>query len=41
MGVMSLGMGPDAEFTLIIDGPDEEEAMKGLEEFLDRERIAN
>lgn len=41
MGVMSLGMGQGAEFTIIIDGPDEEEAMEGIEEFLRKERIAN
>lgn len=41
MGVMSLGMGEGSTFTLIIDGPDEEEAMNNLSEFLQKERIAD
>jgi len=41
MGIMSLGMSQGAEFSLIIDGPDEEEAMQELTAFLQRERIAD
>jgi len=40
MGVMSLGMGQGSDFTLIIDGPDEEEAMEELTSFLQEEGIA-
>jgi len=41
MGVMSLGMAQGAAFTIIIDGPDEEEAMTNIEELLNKEGIAN
>ncbi|HIV74374.1 MAG TPA: phosphocarrier protein HPr [Candidatus Pseudogracilibacillus intestinigallinarum] len=40
MGVMSLGLANGAEFELIVDGPDEEEAIKGLENLLNKEGIA-
>lgn len=40
MGVMSLGIANGATFTMIIDGPDEEEAMQGIEELFNKEGIA-
>lgn len=40
MGVMSLGLANGAEFELIVDGPDEEEAIQGLENLLNKEGIA-
>lgn len=39
MGVMSLGMGQGSKFTLLIDGPDEEEAIGELATFLQAEGI--
>lgn len=41
MGVMSLGIAQGGKFTIIIDGHDEEEAMKNIEELFTKEGIAN
>lgn len=41
MGVMSLGMPKDAEFTVITDGHDEEEAMNSITDLLSKEGIAH
>lgn len=41
MGVMSLGIAQNATFTIVTDGHDEEDAMKGMEELFTREGIAN
>lgn len=41
MGVMSLGIAQNATFTIITDGNDEEDAMKGMEDLFTREGIAN
>lgn len=40
MGVMSLGMPKDAEFTVITDGHDEEEAIESITKLLSDEGIA-
>ncbi|KSU62323.1 phosphocarrier protein HPr [[Bacillus] enclensis] len=40
MGVMSLGVGKDAQITIITEGSDEEEALKSLEETLNKEGLA-
>jgi len=40
MGVMSLGVGQGADVTITVDGPDEEEAIEGIEETLKKEGIA-
>src|SRR5690625_2420307 len=40
MGVMSLGISQNSNFTIITEGHDEEEAMKGMEELFKREGIA-
>lgn len=40
MGVMSLGIGLDAEFTITADGNDEAEAMQGIEGLFTKEGIA-
>ncbi|WP_242694599.1 phosphocarrier protein HPr [Pseudogracilibacillus auburnensis] len=40
MGVMSLGIAQGATFSIIIDGHDEEEAMKGIEALFTNEGIA-
>lgn len=40
MGVMSLGIPQNGEFTLLIDGADEDEAMSQIEELLSKEDIA-
>ncbi|AJD90803.1 MULTISPECIES: phosphocarrier protein HPr [Jeotgalibacillus] len=40
MGVMSLGVGKDAEITIYADGSDEEEALASLEETLKNEGLA-
>ncbi|TFE00332.1 phosphocarrier protein HPr [Jeotgalibacillus salarius] len=40
MGVMSLGVGKDAEITIFADGSDEEEALASLEETLKSEGLA-
>ncbi|MGJ7919693.1 phosphocarrier protein HPr [Neobacillus sp. LXY-4] len=40
MGVMSLGIGQGAEFTIIIDGSDEQEALQSLEDTLTKEGLA-
>lgn len=40
MGVMSLGIGKDAEITIIADGGDEELAMNELTETLTKEGLA-
>lgn len=40
MGVMSLGIGQGAEFKIIIDGNDEQEALQGLEDTLTKEGLA-
>ena len=34
MGMMSLGLARGEEITIITDGPDEEDAIKGIEEYL-------
>ena len=34
MGMMALGLEADEEITVIADGKDEEEAIKGIEEFI-------
>lgn len=41
MGVMSLGIAQNATFTIVTDGNDEEDAMKGMEDLFTREGIAN
>ncbi|QPC46157.1 phosphocarrier protein HPr [Mangrovibacillus cuniculi] len=40
MGVMSLGVGKDAEITIITEGSDEDEALATLEETLKKENLA-
>lgn len=40
MGVMSLGIGMNAVFTITTEGNDEEEAMKGIEALFSNEGIA-
>lgn len=40
MGVMSLGMANGATFDIIVDGPDEEEAIAGIEKLLNEKDIA-
>ncbi|MBM7586627.1 phosphocarrier protein [Bacillus pakistanensis] len=40
MGVMSLGVGKDAEITIITEGSDENEALNSLEETLKKEGLA-
>ncbi|MCP3741831.1 phosphocarrier protein HPr [Rossellomorea sp. BNER] len=40
MGVMSLGVGKDAEITIITEGSDEDEALNSLEETLKKEGLA-
>lgn len=40
MGVMSLGIGMNAEFTITADGSDEEEAMQGIVALFTKEGIA-
>ncbi|MCJ7841715.1 phosphocarrier protein HPr [Lederbergia sp. NSJ-179] len=40
MGVMSLGIGKDTVITISADGSDEEEAMAGIEELLEKEGLA-
>ena len=40
MGVMSLGVGKDAEITIYTDGADEEEAINALEETMKKEGLA-
>lgn len=40
MGVMSLGIPQNGEFSLIIDGADEEEAISKIERLLSNEEIA-
>jgi phosphocarrier protein HPr len=40
MGVMSLGVGKDAQITITTEGSDEEEALKSLEETLNKEGLA-
>ncbi|WP_033829371.1 phosphocarrier protein HPr [Bacillus andreraoultii] len=40
MGVMSLGIGKDSEITIIVDGNDEEMAMKELTEVFSKEGLA-
>ncbi|WZL72105.1 HPr family phosphocarrier protein [Clostridiaceae bacterium 35-E11] len=36
MGIMALGIGKDEKITLIIDGPDEEEAIKELVQLVEK-----
>lgn len=36
MGIMALGVGKDEKITLIIDGPDEEQAMEALVELVEK-----
>lgn len=40
MGVMSLGIGFGAEIKIIAEGTDEQEALKGVEETLTKEGLA-
>lgn len=40
MGVMSLGIGQGAEITISTEGSDSEEAMRGIEETLTKEGLA-
>ncbi|AWI12006.1 MULTISPECIES: phosphocarrier protein HPr [Bacillaceae] len=40
MGVMSLGIGKDADITIIVDGNDEELAMNELTEVITKEGLA-
>ncbi|MFD2679835.1 phosphocarrier protein HPr [Bacillus seohaeanensis] len=40
MGVMSLGVGKDAEITIITEGNDEADALNSLEETLKKEGLA-
>ncbi|RDI47658.1 phosphocarrier protein HPr [Falsibacillus pallidus] len=40
MGVMSLGVGKDAEITIIAEGNDEQDALNSLEETLKKEGLA-
>ncbi|MDE3838327.1 phosphocarrier protein HPr [Bacillus methanolicus] len=40
MGVMSLGVGKGADIKIIAEGSDEEEAMRSLEETLNKEGLA-
>ena len=40
MGVMSLGVGKDADITIYVDGADEEEALVALEETMKKEGLA-
>jgi phosphocarrier protein HPr len=40
MGVMSLGIAKGAEFKIIIEGNDEQEALKTIEETLTKEGLA-
>jgi phosphocarrier protein HPr len=39
MGVMSLGVGKNAEVTIIAEGNDEEAALNGLEELMKKEGL--
>lgn len=41
MGVMSLGISKDEQFTIQIDGNDEAAALEGIENLLIKEGIAN
>ena len=40
MGVMSLGVGKDADITIYVDGTDEAEALAALEETMKKEGLA-
>ena len=40
MGVMSLGVGKDADITIYVDGADEAEALAALEETMKKEGLA-
>lgn len=40
MGVMSLGVGQGAEVTITVEGPDEEEAIQGIDETMKNEGMA-
>lgn len=40
MGVMSLGLSKGSTFNMVISGPDEEEAMAGIEALFAKESIA-
>lgn len=40
MGVMSLGIGQGADIKIIADGSDEQEAINGLQETLNKEGLA-
>ncbi len=40
MGVMSLGIGKDAEIKITVEGSDEENAIKSLEEVMQKEGLA-
>ncbi|MBS4177311.1 phosphocarrier protein HPr [Lederbergia citrea] len=40
MGVMSLGIGKDAEITISVDGNDEADALAGIEELFNKEGLA-
>lgn len=39
MGIMSLAIGPQSEIKLLIDGPDEEEVMSVLTDFVGKEEM--
>ncbi|SHJ48804.1 HPr family phosphocarrier protein [Tepidibacter formicigenes] len=39
MGIMALGISKGEEITIIIDGPDEKEAMKAMEELLTKKLL--
>lgn len=40
MGVMSLGIGKDAEINIMVDGSDEEEALAALQQLMEKEGLA-
>ncbi|WAA13216.1 phosphocarrier protein HPr [Fervidibacillus halotolerans] len=40
MGVMSLGIGKDAEIKIIAEGSDEESAMKAIADLMEKEGLA-
>jgi phosphocarrier protein len=41
MGVMSLGVGQDADVKISVEGADESEAIKGIEETMLKEGLSN
>jgi phosphocarrier protein HPr len=40
MGVMSLGIGKDAEINIMVDGSDEQEALAALQQLMEKEGLA-